>query len=119
VDDLPPGASAGANVTDKVYDENVGGALTVTYAWMRAWYRASVHERGRSTPASGTPLTPGQPTLVKFPSLYVDYVVKAGHRLRFTLADSAFDSIAAETGGTVTMLTGATVSRLKLPVAPL
>ena len=119
VDDLPAGSGADSAVTDTTYDENVNGPMTLTYAWMRAWYRSSVHERGRSTPASGAPLMPGQPTLLKFPSLYVDVVVKAGHRLRFTFADSAFDSIAADTGGTVTMFTGATVSRVKLPIAPL
>ena len=119
VDDLPPGASSAANVNDKVYDENVTGPLALTYAWMRAWYRSSVHERGRSTPASGSPLSPNVTTTLTFPSLYVDVVVKAGHRLRFTLADSAFDSIAAETGGTVTLMTGHNLSRVKLPIAPL
>lgn len=119
IDDLPQGAASDAAVTSTVYDENTGGPLTVTYAWMRAWYRSTVHERGRSTPASGSPLTPGQATALAFPSLYVDFVVKAGHRLRFTLADAAFDSIAAATGGTVTLLTGTNLSRVKLPIAPL
>jgi X-Pro dipeptidyl-peptidase len=119
VDDLPPGATTASNVTDRVYDENVIGPLTLTYGWMRAWYRGSVHERGRSVPASGSALTPGQATALKFPSLYVDVVIKAGHRLRFTLADAAFDSLAANTGGTVTLLTGHNLSRVKLPIAPL
>jgi X-Pro dipeptidyl-peptidase len=119
VDDLPPGATTASNVTDRVYDENVLGPLTLTYGWMRAWYRGSVHERGRSVPASGSALTPGQATALKFPSLYVDVVIKAGHRLRFTLADAAFDSLAANTGGTVTLLTGHNLSRVKLPIAPL
>jgi hypothetical protein len=86
---------------------------------MRAWYRASVHERGRSTPANGSPVVPGQRFTVTFPSLYLDDVVKAGHRLRIILADTALDSYAADTGGTVTLLTGPGASRLKLPVAPL
>jgi X-Pro dipeptidyl-peptidase len=119
IDDLPPGAGPAAKVTDNVYDEFVTGALTVTYGWLRAWYRSTVHERGRSTPASGSPLVPAQSTAMSFPSLYVDFVVKAGHRLRFTFADAALDSIPASTGGTVSLMTGAGLSRVKLPVAPL
>ena len=119
IDDLPPADSADAAVTDGTYDENVTGPLAVTYGWLRAWYRDSVHERGRSTPAGGSPLVPGQLYHSTFPSLYVDFVVPAGHRLRFTLSDTAFDSVPAETGGTVTLMMGKGMSRLRLPIAPL
>jgi len=117
VDDLPPGTAANAPVKDQLYDGRDAGAFTVTYGWLRAYYRDSVNPRGRSRPTGGSFLVPGSTTRFEFPSLYTDYVVPAGHRLRFTISNSAGSTAAADTGGTISLLTGPGASRILLPVA--
>jgi X-Pro dipeptidyl-peptidase len=103
VDDVPPGAGAG------LADENVAGntkAFAFNFAYIRPFYRDSIRPRGASYPTNGSPLSPGQHYRVHFPSTYMDYVLHAGHRLRFVIADSSPYSLAAEQGNTVTMFTG-------------
>jgi X-Pro dipeptidyl-peptidase len=101
IDDLAPG------------DDD---AVTVTYGWLQALVRASVHPRGPSTPVLGTPLTPNSPVVARFPSLYTDYVVAKGHRLRFTFSDSEGDTVATYAGNVVTLFTGPKASAIRLPV---
>jgi X-Pro dipeptidyl-peptidase len=116
VDDLGPGADVADNPDDRLYDGDDGGVFTVTYGWLQALVRASVHPRGPSTPVLGSPLTPNTPVLSKFPSLYTDYVVAKGHRLRFTFSNSDGGTFAGLTGGIVTMYTGPKASTVRLPV---
>ncbi len=116
IDDLAPGVEAKDPVDDKEYDGDETGALTVTYAWLQAIVRASVHPRGPSTPVIGTPLTPGTAVLSKFPSLYLDYIVAKGHRLRFTFSNSDGDTVATNAGNVVTLYTGRGTSAIRLPV---
>ncbi len=52
-----------------------------------------------------------------FGSLPLDYTLAPGHRLRLTFSPAEGGSIPAYTGGTVTLLTGAGLSRVLLPVA--
>jgi X-Pro dipeptidyl-peptidase len=117
VDDLGPGAGVADKPDDTLYDGDDGGVFTVTYGWLQALARASVHPRGPSTPVPGTPLTPGTAVLSRFPSLYTDYVVAKGHRLRFTFSNSDGGSIAANSGGVVTLFTGPQASAIRLPVS--
>jgi hypothetical protein len=116
IDDLGPDADRTSAVDDTLYDGDDKGVLTVTYAWLHALVRQSVKPRGPSTPVLGTPLTPEQPVMAKFPSLYTDYVVAKGHRLRFTFSNNAGGSQALNTGGTVSMVTGTGASSIRLPV---
>ncbi|MFN2626154.1 MAG: CocE/NonD family hydrolase [Mycobacteriales bacterium] len=116
IDDLGPDAKADASPTDALYDGDDKRALTVTYAWLQAAVRASVQPRGPSTPVVGTPLTPGMPVIARFPSLYTDYVVARGHRLRFTFSDSEGGTVATYAGNIVTLYTGPAASVVRLPV---
>ncbi|HEU0132924.1 MAG TPA: CocE/NonD family hydrolase [Mycobacteriales bacterium] len=117
VDDLAPEAGVADKPDDDLYDGDDRGVLTVTYAWLQAMSRASVRPRGPSTPAAGTPLTPGTPVVSRFPSLYTDYVVAKGHRLRFTFSASDGGSLESEAGGVVTLYLGRGASSVRLPVA--
>ena len=49
----------------------------------------------------------------------MDYIVKAGHQVRFTFSDASQYSVAADTGNIITMYTGATggLSQVRMPVA--
>lgn len=116
IDDLGPDAENNTTVDDTLYDGDDRGVLAVTYAWLHALVRDSVKPRGPSTPVIGTPLTPGTAVKVKFPSLYTDYVVAKGHRLRFTFSNNVGGSQALYTGGTVSMYTGTGASSIRLPV---
>jgi X-Pro dipeptidyl-peptidase len=116
IDDIAPGTDPGDPVDDREYDGDETGALTVTYAWLQALVRASVHPRGPSTPVLGTPLTPGTPVVSRFPSLYLDYVVAKGHRLRFTFSDSEGGTLATYAGDVVSLYTGPGASTIRLPV---
>ncbi|MDQ1711821.1 MAG: X-Pro dipeptidyl-peptidase [Frankiaceae bacterium] len=116
IDDLAPGVGAGDKPDDALYDGDEGGALTVTYAWLQALVRASVKPRGPSTPVPGTPLTPGTAVVSRFPSLYTDYVVAKGHRLRFTFSNADGGSLASDAGNVVTLYTGPGASSVRLPV---
>ena len=116
VDDLGPGVAVDEAPGDKAYDGDESDALTITYGWLQALVRASVKPRGPSTPVIGTPLTPGTAVVSRFPSLYLDYVVAKGHRLRITMSNSIGGSLASNTGGVVTLFTGPKTSTVRLPV---
>src|SRR4051794_1862038 len=115
IDDLSPGASPTADVNVTKLDGPVDGAFTVSYAWARAFYRDTLKPRGLSTPAHGAPVVPGEVTRTTFGSLPLDYTLAPGHRLRLTFSPSEGGTVPAETGGTVTILSGA--STVRLPVA--
>ena len=115
VEDVPPGAAAKAPAATN--DGKMAGPFVFTHAYLRTWYRDTVKPRGASTPTGGGPLVPTQEYHVSFPSLYLDYVVPAGHRLRFTFANSTPDSIPSLTGQVVTMYTGEGHSSVRLPLA--
>jgi X-Pro dipeptidyl-peptidase len=109
--DLGPDDEDSATARERAFDAEDQVPWVVSYAWLRAWYRASVKPRGLSTPSHGSPLIPGQQTKSSFPSLYTDYMLPAGHRLRFTFSSAAGGTIPASMGGTVTLsLPGSTVS---------
>jgi X-Pro dipeptidyl-peptidase len=116
VDDLAPDAEVADTPDDKMYDGDETTVLTVTYAWLHALVRGSVKPRGPSTPVLGSPLTPDEPVVSKFPSLYTDYVVAKGHRLRFTFTNSIGGTVASNAGGVVTLFTGPKTSSIRLPV---
>jgi len=116
IDDLGPGAEDTDTPDDPLYDGDDDGVFTVTYAWLQAIVRDSVKPRGPSTPVIGTPLTPNTPVLSKFPSLYTDYLVAKGHRLRFTFSNSTGGSLASNSGGVVTLHLGPKASAIRLPV---
>jgi X-Pro dipeptidyl-peptidase len=116
IDDLGPDAEVTDQPDDTLYDGDDGGVFTVTYGWLQALVRASVKPRGPSTPVIGTPLTPGTPVVSRFPSLYTDYVVAKGHRLRFTFSDSEGGTVATYAGNVVTLFTGPKASTIRLPV---
>lgn len=116
IDDLGPDAEDDQTPDDNLWDGDDKDVLTVTYAWLQALVRESVKPRGPSTPVLGTPLTPNEKVLAKFPSLYTDYVVAKGHRLRFTFSNSTGGSLAANTGGVVTLHLGPKASAIRLPV---
>ena len=116
IDALGPDADADTTPDDTLWDGDDRGVLTVTYAWLQALVRDSVKPRGPSTPVVGTPLVPNAPVLSRFPSLYTDYVVPKGHRLRFTLSNSTGSSLASNTGGVVTLHLGPKASAIRLPV---
>lgn len=116
IDDLPPDAADNESVGDQLYDGDDTGPFTVTYGWLQALVRASIHPRGPSTPVLGTPLTPNTPVVSAFPSLYTDYVIPKGHRLRFTFSDSEGDTVATYAGDVVTLYTGPAASTIRLPV---
>lgn len=90
----------------------------MSYGFIRPWYRDTVKPRGASTPVGGFALTPGQQYAVSFPSLYTDYLLRAGHKLHFVFANSASGlSIPAFTGNIVTMQTGPGLSQVRVPIA--
>lgn len=115
IDDVPPGATG---FTDEDKSTNTQ-AFAFNFAYIRPFYRASINPRGTSYPTNGSPLVPNQQTAFSFPSTYMDYVVRAGHRLRFTLSDASPYSIATDQGNVVTMFTGATggLSQVRVPLA--
>ena len=117
IDDLPPGVAADAPVTDKVLDGDTAGAFTISYGWARAAYRASIEPRGLSTPTGPEPVVPGQDVRTSFGSLPLDHTLEPGHRLRFTFSASDGGTLAAGTGGVVTLLVGKDASSIRLPIA--
>jgi putative CocE/NonD family hydrolase len=117
IDDLSPGTSATAPVGVKKLEGAFEGAFTVSYGWARAFYRDSLKARGRSTPSGGAPVVPGELTRTTFGSLPLDYTLPPGHRLRLTFSPSEGGTLAANTGGTVSLLTGADLSSVRLPIA--
>jgi X-Pro dipeptidyl-peptidase len=117
IDDLAPGAAKDTVVTQTTLDGPVEKAYTISYGWGRAWYRSTLKPRGISTPKSGSPVTPGEVTRTAFGSLYLDYTLAPGHRLRLTFSPSEGGTLASNTGGTVTLLTGPGMSTVRLPIA--
>ena len=119
IDDLPPTADDEADGGTSRYDiREPDEVVTFSYAWLRAFYRESVHfGPERSVPKGGSPMVPNEPTPVEFSSMHTDYVVPAGHRLRFTFSNAAGGTVAANTGGTVTLATGDGASTITLPIA--
>ncbi len=115
IDDVPPGATGFTNEDESTNTQ----AFAFNYAYIRPFYRASINPRGTSYPTGGSFLTPDQQLSFSFPSTYMDYVVRAGHRLRFTLSDASPYSIATDQGNVVTMFTGATggLSQVRVPLA--
>ncbi|HEX8004706.1 MAG TPA: CocE/NonD family hydrolase [Mycobacteriales bacterium] len=118
IDDLGPDAEDDQTPDDTLWDGDDKDVLTVTYAWLQALVRDSVKPRGPSTPVPGTPLQPDTAVLSRFPSLYTDYVVPRGHRLRFTFSNATGGSFASNTGGVVTLHLGPKASAIRLPVVP-
>jgi X-Pro dipeptidyl-peptidase len=116
VDDLGPDGEVTGGPDDTMYDGDDDGVFTVTYGWLHSLVRKSVKPRGPSTPVLGEPLTPGTAVVSRFPSLYTDYVVAKGHRLRFTFTNSIGGTVASNAGGVVTMYTGPKASSIRLPV---
>ncbi|MBV8194869.1 MAG: CocE/NonD family hydrolase [Candidatus Dormibacteraeota bacterium] len=118
VDDVPPGAENDTNQASEDRATNTD-PFAFTFGYIRAAYRGSINGRGVSYPTNATPMTPGTAYPITFPSTYTDYIVRAGHKLRFTLSDASPYSIAADTGNTVTMNTGLSdgTSLVKIPVA--
>ncbi len=93
-------------------------AHTITYAWLRVFYRDSVHVGPeRSVPSGGAPMTPNTATQVAFSSMHTDYTIPAGHRIRVSFNNSAGGIVASNTGQTVTLGTGAGASTVTLPIA--
>jgi X-Pro dipeptidyl-peptidase len=117
IDDLSPGTSASAPVNVKTLEGPVDGAFTISYGWAKALFRSSLKPRGISTPSGGEPVTPGAVTRTTFGSLPFDYTLAPGHRLRLTFSPSEGGTLAANTGGTVTLLTGKGMSNVRLPIA--
>jgi X-Pro dipeptidyl-peptidase len=119
VDDVPTGApitdpaSASENVATNMHH------FAFTFGYIRTFYRDSINPRGASYPTGGANLTPNAQTAIHFPSTYMDYVVRAGHRLRFTFSDASPYSIATNTGNVVTMFSGLNdgTSQVRVPVA--
>ncbi|MHB8507669.1 MAG: CocE/NonD family hydrolase [Candidatus Dormibacteria bacterium] len=117
VEDVPPGKENAQPAT--VYDGKNSGPLAFTFAWERLFYRDTIKPRGPSVPTGGAPLVPNQQYKVSFPSTYMDFIVHRGHRLRFTVADTAGPTLPADTGLIDTLYTGDGLSQLRLPLAPL
>jgi predicted acyl esterase len=117
IDDLSPGTAANAPVNVKTLEGPVEGAFTVSYGWAKALFRGSLKPRGLSTPSNPEPVVPGELTRTTFGSLPFDYTLAPGHRLRLTFSPSEGGTLAAETGGTVTLLTGKDMSNVRLPIA--
>jgi len=126
VDDVPPGALTDTNFAAQDLSTNTD-PYAFTFGYARAFYRASINPRGASYPTNGSFLTPNQAVPISFPSTYTDYVLRAGHRLRFTFSDVATDqrpqqgALTVQTfqGIVVTMNTGLGdgTSQVRIPVA--
>ena len=126
VDDVPPGAVNDTTFAAQDLSTNTH-PYAFTFGYARAFYRASINGRGASYPTNGSFLTPMQPVPMSFPSTYTDYIVRAGHRLRFTFSDVATDqrpvqgalTVQTYQGIVVTMNTGFTdgTSQVRIPVA--
>jgi putative cell wall-binding protein len=113
---VPPDVDPTARITETMDGTNAA-PLRMGYAWLRAFYRDSVPLRGVSTPTGGAVMSANQRTEVQFGSLYTDVVVPAGNRLAFRFSNSEGGTVAANTGGTVTLHTGPLASRILIPVA--
>jgi X-Pro dipeptidyl-peptidase len=90
-----------------------------TFGYIRPFYRASINPRGAAYPSNGSFLVPNQQYAISFPSTYADYLVQAGHRLRFTFANSSPFSLATDQGNVVTMFAGLNdgTSQVRIPTA--
>jgi hypothetical protein len=56
---------------------------------------------------------------MSFPSTYTDYIVRRGHRLRFTFSNASASSLPTYQGNVVTLFTGGAdgTSQVRIPVA--
>ena len=118
VDDIPPGALTDTTFATEDVSTNTH-PFAFTYGYIRAFYRASVHPRGASYPTGGSFLTPNTQYAISFPSTYTDYVVRSGHRLRFTFSNASPYSLPTYQGNVVTMYAGLNdgTSQVHIPVA--
>lgn len=91
--------------------------VTISYGWLRAWYRDSVPLRGLSTPTGGSPLTPGEPYEARFGGIHTDVVVPEGWTLAFEVSASDGGTVASDLSDVVTLQAGPDASRVLLPVA--
>jgi X-Pro dipeptidyl-peptidase len=116
IDDVPSNATPGLATEGLSTNKQ---AFAFNYAYIRPFYRDTVHPRGASTPTGGSALTPNTQYSMSFPSTYMDYIVKAGHQLRFVFSDASPYSVAADTGNVVTIYTGQTggLSQVRMPVS--
>ncbi|HVF19064.1 MAG TPA: CocE/NonD family hydrolase [Mycobacteriales bacterium] len=118
VADLGPDVPADEASAEASLQPDDSGALTVTYGWLRAFYRDTVQAGPqRNVPSGGAPMTPNTPTPVSFSSMHMDYVFKAGHRLRVSFDNSAGGIVPSLTGQVVTLSTGAGTSTVTVPIA--
>jgi len=118
VDDVPPGAENDTTfATDQLTSNK--DPFAFTYGYIRAYYRDSVKPRGASYPTGGSPLTPNTQYAISFPSTYTDYILPAGHKLRFTFSDASPYTLATDQGNVVTMYSGLNdgTSQVRIPVA--
>lgn len=116
IDDLPPGVEDDATVGDNVLDGPAEDVFTVSYGWARAAYRNTIEPRGISTPHGPEPVAPGETVRTAFGSLPLDFVVRPGHRLRFTFSASDGGTVASYTGGEVALQLGKGLSSVRLPI---
>lgn len=117
IEDLPPSAADDVTTTDEVLDGAPEDAFVVSYGWARAAYRGTIEARGTSTPHGPEPVVPGQVVKTSFGSLPLDYVLRPGHRLRFTFSAAEGGTLAASTGGEVALQLGKGLSAVRLPIA--
>jgi X-Pro dipeptidyl-peptidase len=110
--DAPP-TTAGRILFDSATEP---GPLTISYGWLRAFYRDSVPLRGLSTPTGGSPLEPGESFDARFGSLHTDVVVPAGYKLVFEISASDGGTVASDLSETVEVLAGPGTSQILLPV---
>lgn len=99
---VPPGVDPGASGS-LVHDGSETRAVQATYAWIRAAYRDSVTARGTSSPTEPEPVVPGETVTLRFGALPTDLVVPEGWRLSFRFSPAAGGTLAAGTGGDVTL----------------
>ena len=118
ISDLGPGVGDDETSSERSMQVGDDDAFTITYAWLRLFYRDSVKAGPeRPVPSGGTPMTPNTPTQVSFSSMHTDYVIPAGHRLRVSFSNAAGGTVPSMTGQVVTLSTGAGASTVTLPVA--
>jgi len=116
--DLGPSAADDAASSTRSMQPGDDDAFTITYAWLRAFYRDSVKAGPqRNVPTGGLPMTPNTATPVSFSSMHTDYLVRAGHRLRVSFNNSAGGILPSNTGQVVTLATGAGASTVTVPIA--
>ena len=112
---LPPGSEPGT-AAGIVHDGE--RPVTISYGWLRAYYRDSVPLRGLSTPTGGSFTTPGEVFDARFGGIHTDVVVPEGWTLAFEVSASDGGTVASGMSERVSLLTGPDASRILVPVAP-